>query len=43
MKEWLSTEWDKAHQIELVINNDAIVYRPWGSGPGAKSSLPFIF
>jgi hypothetical protein len=41
MKEWLLTEWDMALQIELVVN-DAMVYRPWGSGPGARNSSSFI-
>jgi hypothetical protein len=33
--------WDKAHQIELAIN-DVKVNRPRGSGPNARKRLPSI-
>jgi hypothetical protein len=42
MKDWLLMTWDKAHQIEVVIN-DARVNRLRGSGSSAKNSLASIF
>jgi hypothetical protein len=41
MRECLLMTWDKADQIELVVN-DAMVNRPRGSGPSARNSLPSI-